>query len=43
MLAFREVPLGAPLKFLVVSVVAVPVCFAVGYALTRLPGVRRVV
>jgi glucans biosynthesis protein C len=43
MLAFREVPMGAPLKFLVVSVVAVPICFAVGYALTRLPGVRRVV
>jgi len=43
MLAFREVPLGAELKFLIVSVVAVPVCFAVGYAVTRLPGVGRVV
>ena len=43
MLAFRVVPLGAELKFVVVSVVAVPVCFAVGYAVTRLPGVGRVV
>jgi fucose 4-O-acetylase-like acetyltransferase len=43
MLAFRAVPLGAELKFVVVSVVAVPVCFAVGYAVTRLPGVGRVV
>ncbi|GAB2698648.1 acyltransferase family protein [Thalassiella azotivora] len=43
MLAFRVVPLGAQLKFVVVSVVAVPVCFTVGYAVTRLPGVGRVV
>jgi glucans biosynthesis protein C len=43
MLAFRVVPLGAGLKFVIVSVVAVPVCFAVGYAVTRLPGVGRVV
>jgi glucan biosynthesis protein C len=43
MLAFRVVPLGAGLKFVVVSVVAVPVCFAVGYAVSRLPGVGRVV
>jgi hypothetical protein len=43
MLAFRAVPLGAELKFVVVSVVAVPACFAVGYAVTRLPGVRLVV
>lgn len=43
MLAFRVVPLGAQLKFVVVSIVAVPVCFAVGYAVTRLPGVGRVV
>ena len=43
MLAFRAVPLGAELKFIVVSVVAVPVCFVVGYAVTRLPGVGRVV
>jgi peptidoglycan/LPS O-acetylase OafA/YrhL len=43
MLAFREVPVGAELKFVIVSVVAVPVCFAVGYAVTRLPGLGRVV
>ena len=43
MLAFRVVPLGPELKFLVVSAVAVPVCFAVGYAVTRLPGIGRVV
>lgn len=43
MLAFRVVPLGPELKFLIVSVVAVPVCFAVGYGVTRLPGVGRVV
>lgn len=43
MLAFRVVPLGAELKFVIVSVMAVPVCFAVGYAVTRVPGVGRVV
>ncbi|QBR93210.1 acyltransferase family protein [Nocardioides euryhalodurans] len=43
MLAFRALPLGAEVKFVVVSIVAVPVCFAVGYAVTRLPGVGRVV
>jgi fucose 4-O-acetylase-like acetyltransferase len=43
MLAFRAVPLGAQPKFVLVSVVGVPVCFAVGYAVTRLPGVGRVV
>ena len=42
MLAFRVVPLGPELKFLVVAGVAVPACFAVGYAVTRLPGVARV-
>ena len=43
MLAFRVVPLGPELKFPLVAVVAVPVCFAVGFAITRLPGVGRVV
>jgi Na+/melibiose symporter-like transporter len=43
MLAFRPVPLPPELKFLVVSVVGVPVCFVVGYAVTRVPGVGRVV
>jgi glucan biosynthesis protein C len=43
MLAFRVVPLSPELKFLIVAAVAVPVCFAVGYTVTRLPGVGRVV
>lgn len=43
MLAFRPVPLGPELKFLLVAAVAVPVCFAVGYAATRIPGLGRVV
>lgn len=43
MLALRGVPLGAQPKFVIVSVVGVPLCFAVGYAVTRLPGVGRVV
>jgi hypothetical protein len=42
MLAVRAVPLGAEPKFVIVSAVALPVCFAVGYAVTRLPGVGRV-
>lgn len=43
MLAFRGLPWAAEVKFVVVSVVAVPACFAVGYAVTRLPGAGRVV
>jgi fucose 4-O-acetylase-like acetyltransferase len=43
MLALRVVPLSPELKFLIVSVLAVPASFAVGYAVTRLPGVGRVV
>jgi peptidoglycan/LPS O-acetylase OafA/YrhL len=43
MLAFRSLPLGAELKFLIVSVVAVPACFTVGYTVTRLPGLGHVV
>lgn len=43
MLAFRMAPLGPEVKFVLVSAVAVPTCFAVGYAVTRLPGVGRVV
>lgn len=42
MLAFRVVPLGPEVKFVLVAAVAVPACFTVGYALTRLPLVRRV-
>lgn len=43
MLAFRVFSPAPELKFLLVSAVAVPVCFAVGYAATRLPGVGRVI
>jgi hypothetical protein len=42
MVAFAAVPLGAPIKFLVVSAVGVPACFATGYGLTRVPGVSSV-
>jgi hypothetical protein len=42
MLAVAPVDLGAWAKFVLVSVLAVPACFAVGYALTRLPGVSTV-
>ncbi|MDO9498087.1 MAG: acyltransferase family protein, partial [Nocardioides sp.] len=43
MVAFRPLPLGAELKFVMVTAVAVPLCFGVGYLLTRLPGVSRVI
>jgi glucans biosynthesis protein C len=42
MLGFSIVPFAPELKFVVVAAVAVPVCFTVGYALTRLPLVSRV-
>lgn len=42
MLAFRVVPLAAAWKFPLVAAIAVPVCFTVGYGVTRLPGVGRV-
>jgi hypothetical protein len=42
MLAFAPVDLGAWAKFVLVSAVSVPACFAVGYGLTRLPGVSKV-
>jgi glucan biosynthesis protein C len=41
-LACAELPLAPELKFLVVAGLGVPATFAVGYGLTRLPGVRRV-
>jgi hypothetical protein len=34
--------LAPELKFLVVSVVAVPVCFLAGYAATRVPAISKV-
>lgn len=42
MLAFRVLPLPPEVKFPIVALLAVPTCFAVGYAVTRVPGVRRV-
>lgn len=42
MLAFRPLPLGAELKFVAVTAVAVPLCFAVGYLLTRVPVFAKV-
>ncbi|MGZ4580843.1 MAG: acyltransferase family protein [Nocardioidaceae bacterium] len=42
MVLLAPVVLVAELKFVLISVVAVPACFLVGYALTRLPGVSRV-
>jgi hypothetical protein len=39
---FAFVPFPPEIKFVVVAAVAVPGCFSVGYALTRLPGISRV-
>lgn len=41
MAMFASLALAPELKFLIVAVVAVPACFLVGYALTRLPGISR--
>jgi glucans biosynthesis protein C len=42
MVVFAVVALPPVMKFLMVSAVGVPACFAVGYGLTRLPGISRV-
>jgi fucose 4-O-acetylase-like acetyltransferase len=42
MLLFSSVPLEPGIKFALVATVAIPVCFTVGYALTRLPGISKV-
>lgn len=42
MVLFASLALAPELKFLVVSVAAVPACFAAGYAVTRLPGMSKV-
>jgi len=42
MVGLGWLPAAAELKFVVVAAIGVPACFAFGYALTRLPGVRRV-
>ena len=43
MVLFASLALGPELTFLVVAVVAVPVCFLAGYAATRVPGISKVV
>lgn len=43
MAAVAPLPASPEAKCVVVAVVAVPACFVVGYALTRIPGVSRVV
>jgi peptidoglycan/LPS O-acetylase OafA/YrhL len=43
MVSLRWLAVPAEPKFLVVTVLAVPTCFACGYALTRVPGLRRVI
>lgn len=42
MVAAWWLPGGPEVKFLVVAVTGVPICFLAGHALTRLPGARRV-
>jgi peptidoglycan/LPS O-acetylase OafA/YrhL len=42
MVLFAVVSLAPALKFLTLSVLAVPACFLVGYALTRMPGASRI-
>ena len=41
MVLFASVALAPELEFLVVAVVAVPVCFLAGYAATRVPGISK--
>ena len=42
MVLFASLALAPELKFLVVSVVAVPVCFWADYAATRVPAISKV-
>jgi glucans biosynthesis protein C len=42
MMLFSPLAVIPEIKFVLVSLVAIPTCFAVGYALTRLPGVNKV-
>lgn len=43
MLAMRPVPLVPEVKFVVVAALAIPICFTIGYAVTRVPGINKVV
>ena len=42
MAAFASLALTPELTFLAVAAVAVPACFLVGYAATRVPGISKV-
>jgi glucans biosynthesis protein C len=42
MMLLAPVPLAPEIKFVLVAAAAIPACFAVGYALTRLPGTSKV-
>ena len=42
MMLFSSIPVEPGIKFALVAAVAVPVCFGFGYALTRLPGISKV-
>jgi len=42
MVIFTSIALAPELTFLVVAAVAVPACYLVGYAATRVPGLRKV-
>lgn len=42
MVLFASLALAPELKFLVVAVVAVPVCFLAGWAATRVPAISKV-
>ena len=42
MVAFAPVALAPEIKFVLVAAVAVAVCFTAGYALTRVPGISKV-
>jgi glucans biosynthesis protein C len=42
MVLCASLPLAPELKFLVVAVVAIPVCFLTGYAATQAPGISKV-
>jgi glucans biosynthesis protein C len=41
MVLFASLALASELKFLVVAVIGVPVCFLAGYAATRVPGISK--
>jgi glucans biosynthesis protein C len=43
MVLFASLALAPELKFVVVAVVAVPVCYLAGYATTRVPAISKVV